>query len=99
MKISGCKPAGTSILVRHLSPQESYGTSIHISGSAKTDVPQGIILAFGPALENLDKYGFKVGDRVIFNGKGTMVPSWDDNEYGLVDPNIIKGIVVLDETV
>lgn len=98
MKIVGCKPTGTSILVRHLSAQEAYGTQLHISGSTKAEVPQGIILAIGPlAVPDAEKRGLQVGDRVIFDGRGTMVPSWDENQYGLVEPHVIKGVVLYEE--
>lgn len=95
--IVGCKPTGSSVLVRHLTQQETLNTKLHISGGTATDIPQGIILAIGPTVGDIDKLGFKVGDRVIFNGKGTMVPSWDENEYGLVEPHVIKGVVLTQE--
>ena len=97
--IVGVNPVGAGILVRHLTAQETLGTTLQIAGAQKAEIPQGIILAFGPVAlaDNIpEKYGIQVGDRVILNGKGTMVPSWDDNEYGLVDPHIIKGVVVVE---
>ena len=93
-KLVYCKPLGTSVLVEHLSAQQAYGTTIQISGGAKTDVPQGIILAIGPMVD-AEKYGFKVGDRVVFNGAGSIVPSFGDGkDRGLVEPHVIKGVLV-----
>lgn len=93
-RIINCVPVGSTILVEHLSAQETYGTKLHIEGSVKVDIPQAIILAIGPNVE-VDKYGFKVGDRVILQGTFVPVPNYGDGDKkrGLVEPHTIKGII------
>jgi co-chaperonin GroES (HSP10) len=96
-KLVDCKPIGASVLVEHISAQEAYGTTIKIPGSAKAEVPQGRVIAFGPLVE-AEKYGFKVGDRVILNGTSVIVPSFgDDTSRGLVEPYVIKGVLIEEE--
>ena len=98
-KIVACKPLGPSVLVEHISAQEAYGTKIKLAGSAKSDVPQARIIDIGP-LADAEKYGFKVGDRVILSGSATIVPSLgDDKERGLVDPHVIRGVLIEEDKV
>lgn len=96
-KIINCKPVGNFILIEHLTAQEAIGTKLLV-GAAKVDVPQAVILDIGPNVE-LERFGFKVGDRVIVQGSFVPVPMYGggERERGLVDPHAIKGIVIEEE--
>lgn len=79
-KIKSVKPFGSKILVETLRNDEISGSSLYV-GDAKTGdgAPQALIISIGP---NLDpNCGLKVGQRVYWTGKGTLVE----------DPTVVKG--------
>jgi hypothetical protein len=96
--IIGCKPCGTLVLVEHLSDNEMLGTSLKLPGkSTSAEVQQSYILEVGPQLD-IEKWGFKVGDRVLVVGSYNPVPklagtSEDCRELGLVEAHNIRGVL------
>ena len=97
-KVVDVKPCLSQVLVEILTEKEQLGTQLHISGKKSVgDAPHGYILAMGPSLmADIDKWGFKVGDRVIVSGNYTPVPNYGNShrERGLVEPSCIKGVLV-----
>ena len=100
-KVVGCKPIGQQVLVEHLTDNEQMGTSMILPGKAKSvdgEMQQSYILAIGPMLD-AEKWGFKVGDRVMVQGTYNPVPRFDGEdekgrEKGLVEPHNIRGILI-----
>ena len=100
-KVVGCKPVGTQVLVEHLNDNEMLGTTLTLPGKSKTlagEMQQSYILAIGPMLD-VEKWGFKVGDRVLVQGTYNPVPKLegeDDKtrEKGIVEPHNIRGVLV-----
>lgn len=94
-KITDIKPIGSQVLVELLSAQEAIGTLITIGGSSTdTGAPQGYVIATG---QNLDakSWGFKIGDRVLLQGKHVPLPSipaWK-RDRSLVEPSMIKAVI------
>ena len=93
----GVKPCGSLVLVEKLTQNELLGTKIHIPGATDSDViQQGYILSHGPALDP-EKYGFKIGDRVMLVGKGAnplpKIEEERDRELNLVEPTVIRCVL------
>ena len=90
--ITGVRPVGAQILVAFLSAQEALGTRLHVGEEVKAGAPQGYVQAIGPLVD--EKYGIKVGDRVICSGSFTPCPEYkSDRVMGLVEPHTIKAIL------
>jgi putative aminopeptidase FrvX len=78
-----------------LTPEEAMGTRLEL-GQTKSVPNQAFILDIGPAVEE-DKYGIKIGDRVLLQGTFVPVPKFrKGRELAIVDPHAIK--CVLDES-
>ena len=93
MKVKSCKPAGHQILIRRLSNAEIAGTTLHLADNVKLqETPQAYILAFGPMVDS-EKYGLEVGDRVLVTGVCTPVPVIEGQQFDLIEPHMIKGIL------
>ena len=73
--IVGCKPVGQQVLVEHLTDNEMMGTALALPGKSRTagEIQQSYVLAIGPMLDQ-EKWGFKVGDRVMVQGSYNPVP-------------------------
>jgi co-chaperonin GroES (HSP10) len=97
-KVIGAKPIGMKILVEMLTPQEMMGsTVVHVNKDANIkDPPQGYILAIGPMLE-ADKYGIKVGDRVLLQGTFVASPSNGQRQQGLIEVHTIHAVLTEDQ--
>ncbi|NIQ16115.1 MAG: hypothetical protein GTO02_17500, partial [Candidatus Dadabacteria bacterium] len=94
-KIVGVKPTGIQILIEHLTAQEASGSSIVVGENADIGAPQAYVLAIGPGLEEeRDKLGFKVGDRVVVQGKYIPLPKPEGQkrELGVIDHVNIKAV-------
>lgn len=90
----GAKATGSMVLVEMLSAQESMNTVLVVGENAKAP-PQGYIVDIGPALE-ADKWGIKVGDRVLLQGTYVPVPLPKGNrtrELGIVQAHDIKCVL------
>ena len=95
-RITEVLPAGCNVLVEILTANEIMNTKFTLSeGAASGEAPQGYILAVGPSIE-LDKYGFKPGDRVLLQGSYVPVPQYGDGDRkkGLVQPHDVKAVLV-----
>jgi hypothetical protein len=93
--IVGIKATSHMVVVEMLNAQESMGTRLSLGVNAKAP-PQGYILDIGPGIE-LDKYGFKVGDRVLLQGTYVPVPNIkgaNNREIGVVQPHDIKCLLL-----
>lgn len=100
--IKECKPCSNTILIEVLTQQEMLGTDMYIpdgNGSKRDGYmsPQAYVIAIGPTCEN-EKYGFKVGDRVILSTANAVpVPKMDGNtkrDRVIVDPSAIRGVLI-----
>ena len=90
--IAGAKATGSMVLVEMLTAQEAMGTIITIGDNTKAP-PQGYIVDIGPALE-ADKWGIKVGDRVLLQGSYVPVPHRKSGrELGVVQAHDIKCVL------
>ena len=99
--IDHIKPAGSSLLVEMLKPDEVLNTNFYISeDSESAGPPQAYITAIGPGLKAMIDKGeslfLKVGDRVLLQGNYVPVPNWDDcpRKRGLVEFHNVKAVVV-----
>jgi len=91
-KVTDVKAVGSTVLLEMLSPEEAAGSHLATVGK----VQQGRILGVGPALE-ADKWGFKVGERVLLQGTCVPVPKFpggDERDLVVVDPHMVKCILV-----
>jgi co-chaperonin GroES (HSP10) len=83
------------VLVEMLTAQESLGTVFIVGENAKAP-PQGYVVDIGPALE-ADKWGIKVGDRVLLQGSYVPVPipkaNRSNRELGIVQAHDIKCVL------
>jgi co-chaperonin GroES (HSP10) len=93
-KVLGVRPAFSSILVEHLSPQEVMGGVLQLSETADVGTPQAYVLAIGPGLDQT-KLGFEVGDRVIVQGNFVPMPKPEGQTrpLGVVEVHNIKAIL------
>jgi hypothetical protein len=92
-RISGAKPAGALVLVEILEAQEALGTRLSVGKSSMGDCPQAYVLDIGPNVE-ADKWGFKVGDRVLLQGNYNPLPNWDGGrDKGIVECHAIKAVL------
>jgi len=92
------RPTGIQVLIEHLTSQELVSGGIILMEKTDIGTPQAYVLAIGSGLEDQkDKLGFKVGDRVLVQGKYIPVPkpTGQIRELGIVSFNDIKA--VLDE--
>lgn len=91
--IVGAKATGSMVLVEMLTAQEAIGTVLTIGENSKGP-PQGYIVDIGPALE-ADKWGIKVGDRVLLQGSYVPVPKVRSGgrELGIVQAHDIKCVL------
>jgi len=95
-KIKDVKPTGSQVLVELLSAQEAIGTNLIIEGdSAHTGAPQAYVLDAGPTCSP-ENWGFKVGDRVLLQGKHVPLPNLPEwtRMRSLVEPTMIKAVLV-----
>lgn len=87
-KVTDVRAIGTTILLEMLSPEEAAGSYLATTGKSQ----QGRILDIGPSIET-DKWGFKIGQRVLLQGSFVPVPRFqngDQRELVVVDPHMIK---------
>jgi hypothetical protein len=87
-KVTGVKAVGSTVLLEMLSPEEAAGSHLVTTGKSQ----QGRILEIGPLVE-ADKWGLKVGNRVLLQGVFVPVPTFpggDQRELVVVDPHMIK---------
>ncbi len=95
-KIVGHKATGSLVLIEMLSANEvmSSMTGLILSENTKLEAPQAYILDIGPALEK-EKWGFDVGDRVIFSGGFVPVPRTGSSgrQAGVIDAFSIKAVL------
>lgn len=87
-KVTDVRAIGTTILLEMLSPEEAAGSHLATTGKSQ----QGRILDIGPSIET-DKWGFKIGQRVLLQGSFVPVPRFpngDQRELVVVDPHMIK---------
>lgn len=82
-KIKGVVPFGSKILVETLRDDEIMGTQLFVGKGDGTGgnggAPQAIIVKLGPKVEV--ESGLKVGQRIYWTGKGTLVE----------DPEVAEG--------
>ena len=94
-RVVDAKATGTFILVEMLTAQEASGSSLIINDNAKV-APQAYIVSIGPALE-ADKWGIKVGDRVLLQGNYVPLPKITNRpgsrELGIVQSHDIKCVL------
>lgn len=97
-KVIGANPIGMKILVEMLTPQEMMGsTVVHVNKDTNIkDPPQGYILGIGPMLE-AEKYGIKVGDRVLLQGTFVPVPSSGPRPQGVIEIHTIQAVLTEDQ--
>lgn len=93
-RIVGVRPAFSSILVEHLSPQEVMGSVLTLSDNSDVGTPQAYVLAIGPGLDQ-SKLGFVVGDRVIVQGNFVPMPrpEGQTRPLGVVEIHNIKAVL------
>lgn len=91
--IVSAKATGTMVLVEMLTAQEVANTVLIVGENAKGP-PQGYIVDIGPSLE-ADKWGIKVGDRVLLQGTYVPVPKANRSgrELGVVQAHDIKCVL------
>lgn len=93
-QVASVKPCGSQILVELLTPQEQFGTVIHVNQDTRVETPEALVLAVGPSVKCED-WGFDVGDRVLLSAKVTPVPNYDNGRIKcLLEPMAIKGVIV-----
>lgn len=82
-KIKSITPFGSKILVETLRDDEIIGTQLSLGAGSGTGAsegaPQAIIVKLGPKVDA--DCGLKVGQRIYWTGKGTLVQ----------DPQTVKG--------
>jgi len=96
-KVKECLPVGAQILVEMLTEQEILGTTISITSTGRKSSLQAYVVAVGPGLATAyQDVKVKTGDRVLLSAMGMPVPNFgtDSKERALVDPHIIKAILV-----
>lgn len=71
--VKAIHPAGSSILVELLSPEDILGTKLVMREDAKVGNQQAYIVEFGPTVKQ-DEVKLKVGDRVLIQGKAMELP-------------------------
>ncbi len=92
-KIKKIVPVGSLVLVERLKNSDVHPSSI-LSANSDEHSNQAIVIDIGPMF-NAEKYGIKIGDRVVLQGQ--FVPfSMDDEhkEFNLVLPDMIKAILI-----
>lgn len=98
--IDHIKPAGSSLMVEMLNPDEILNTNFYVGEDTETGPPQAYITDIGPGLKSMIDKGesiyIKVGDRVLLQGTYIPVPNWDDNarKRGLVEFHNVKAVIV-----
>jgi co-chaperonin GroES (HSP10) len=95
-KITHITPSGIQVLIEHLTPQEIVSNKIIVSEKSDVGTPQAYVLAIGPGLEGeKEKLGFKVGDRVIVQGKYIPLPKLEGQtrELGIITYTDIKAVL------
>lgn len=95
-KVYGVKATGNMVLVEILTPQDATETIFTITENT-TMAPQGYIVDIGPMIKQ-DEWGFKVGDRVVIQGKYVPIPSYkyrgsNQRELGIVQTYDIKCVL------
>lgn len=101
IKVVGCKPTGSLVLLEHLTDQEMMGTSLTLPGKSKAvEVQQSYVRATGPSFDPT-KWGYNIGDRVLVVGSYNPVPTSccpanmpTGREYGIVEPHAVRGMLV-----
>jgi len=94
-KVVGYKATGSLVLIEMLKADEILGSNLILSENTKVEAPQGYILDIGPGLEQ-DKWGFKVGDRIVFSGSFVPFPksgSDQSRQAGVIDAHAVKGVL------
>ena len=94
-RVTAVKAVGYNVLVEMLTANEIMNTKFALAENAVSgEAPQGYVLDIGPGVE-VDKLGFKVGDRVLLQGNYVPVPAYGDSERkrGLVQPHDIKAVL------
>lgn len=88
-KVKDVRAIGSTVLIEMLSSEEAAGSVLATTGKSQ----QGRIIDIGPSLET-DKWGFKIGQRVLLQGTFVPVPKFansdDQRELVVVDPHMIK---------
>lgn len=92
--VCGARACGSCVLVELLTAQETLGTQLTLQSDSKVEAPQAYILDIGPGIDR-EKWGFAVGDRVIFSGGFVPAPKFDNCERhrGTIDPHSIKCVL------
>ena len=93
--IVDAKATGSMVLIEMLTAQEVSGSVLLVGANTKVSSPQGYIISIGPSLE-ADKWGIKLGDRVLLQGTYVPVPNKSVNgrEIGAVQPHDIKCVLI-----
>lgn len=96
-KILNVRAASSQILVEILTPKEASGSFLSLGEDVDMGAPQAYILDIGPALLETANLGFKIGDRVVLQGKYVPMPKPEGQKrvLGIIEIASIKA--VLDE--
>ncbi len=93
-KVRSARATGNLVVVEMLDAKTALQTNLTLGLNTEAP-PQGYIVDIGPMVET-DKYGFKVGDRVLLQGKYVPIPlvkGVNDRELGVVMPHDIKCVL------
>lgn len=88
-KVKDVRATGVMTIVEILSNDEASGSEIITTG----DSHQAIVYSTGPQLE-VEKWGFKAGDRVLLQGKYVPLDVVEGKKFAAVDPNSIKAVLL-----
>lgn len=88
----GIKPLGARVLVKKEDALEKTQGGLILSGGAKEEQHQGIIVAAGPGTKD-EEMAVKVGDRVLFSQYGGTNVKYNGEEFMILNQKDILAIM------
>ena len=88
----GIKPLGARVLIKKDDKLETTQGGLILSGSAKEQPQQAVVVAVGPGTEE-EKMVLNVGDKVIFPKYGGSELKYQGEEYTIVNQKDILAVV------